>query len=414
MIQHLLATLGISGKEEAATALPFLLILYAILAVTYAIAVFSVEVIREPLRMALFTALMFMHALLHAFSPRLREAAQQDEDWPWLAAYLSAQGLLLLGMSALAGGQAIVIGLYIALIGEAVAITWPHVRGTILVILACLVLLILSGIFATTIEFPAGWLSAVALLASFALITSFFCVDLSRSLDAARLLRQELELTRQRQQIYATLAEDLSSAQRQLCVAEELQGELTSSLADIVRRLETLDAAQQDGDSENAPLADQSWVLEQAQKTFQLAERASLALQATSSKQGGLIDTLIKQVDQFTTSTGIQATLEVDDLEADVPPDVATGVQRIVQESLVNVARHAQASQVSIQVQTGEDELKVVVQDNGRGFDVAESMLQPECRGLSDMHARARRIGGHLRLESIPGSGTRLVLTLRL
>ena len=227
-------------------------------------------------------------------------------------------------------------------------------------------------------------------------------------------MQQELDLARQRQQIYATLAEDLSIAQRQLCLAEELQDELTGSLADMVRRLEAASDAHEDGDSENEPTVYKSWVLEQAQATFRLAERASQALQPVPREPGSLIDTLIKQVDRFTTSTGIQAALEVDDLEADVPPDLVTGVQRIVQESLANIALHAQASQVSIQVQTGEDELKVVVQDNGRGFNVAESMLQPDSHGLSDMHARARRIGGHLRLESIPGSGTRLVLTLRL
>ena len=414
MIQRMLPGLGINSKEEAVTVLPFLLLLYAVLAATYAVAVFSIDALRDPLRMALFTALMAMHALLHAFSPRLRAAAQLDEGWPWLVAYLSGQGLLLLAMSALAGGQGILIGLYIALTGEAIAITWPNARATALVVLACLVLLILSGILSTNLEFLAGWLPTVALLAAFAFAISFLYVELHRSSDSARLLQQELDLARQRQQIYATLAEDLSIAQRQLCLAEELQDELTGSLADMVRRLEAASDAHEDGDSENEPTVYKSWVLEQAQATFRLAERASQALQPVPREPGSLIDTLIKQVDRFTTSTGIQAALEVDDLEADVPPDLVTGVQRIVQESLANIALHAQASQVSIQVQTGEDELKVVVQDNGRGFNVAESMLQPDSHGLSDMHARARRIGGHLRLESIPGSGTRLVLTLRL
>ena len=414
MIQRMLPGLGINSKEEAVTVLPFLLLLYAVLAATYAVAVFSIDALRDPLRMALFTALMAMHALLHAFSPRLRAAAQLDEGWPWLVAYLSGQGLLLLAMSALAGGQGILLGLYIALTGEAIAITWPNARATALVVLACLVLLILSGILSTNLEFLAGWLPTVALLAAFAFAISFLYVELHRSSDSARLLQQELDLARQRQQIYATLAEDLSIAQRQLCLAEELQDELTGSMADMVRRLEAASDAHEDGDSENEPTVYKSWVLEQAQATFRLAERASQALQPVPREPGSLIDTLIKQVDRFTTSTGIQAALEVDDLEADVPPDLVTGVQRIVQESLANIALHAQASQVSIQVQTGEDELKVVVQDNGRGFNVAESMLQPDSHGLSDMHARARRIGGHLRLESIPGSGTRLVLTLRL
>jgi signal transduction histidine kinase len=406
--------LGIASREEAATVLPLLLVLYAVLAVTYAVTLLSVDELRAPLLFALFTALMAMHAVLHGFSPRLRAAAQKDEGWMRLAAYLSVQGLLLLGMSALVGEQGFMVVLYVVLAGQAAAITWPNVRAAALVVLACLGLFALSGILDRNLESLAGWLPAVALLASFAFVLSVVYVDLSRSRNSARLLHQELELARQRQQIYATLAEDLTIAQQQQCIAQELYGELTENLTEMVHRLEAEEATLEDGDSGEEPAEGDTWVLERAQQTLQLAERARLALQSTPQEQGSLIESLIKQVDRFTTRTGIQASLEVDDLDAKVPPELSTGVQRIVQESLANVALHAQASQVSIQVQTREEELKVVVQDDGTGFNVAQSMLQPDCRGLSDMHERARRLGGHLRLESIPGSGTRIVLTLQL
>ena len=99
-------------------------------------------------------------------------------------------------------------------------------------------------------------------------------------------------------------------------------------------------------------------------------------------------------------------------MAVEVPPEMAEGILRVVEESLSNVARHAQADLVHVQVLTAGEELKVVVEDDGVGFDVAESMRRPECYGLAGMQERARRMEGHLRLESIPGSGTRMVLTL--
>jgi signal transduction histidine kinase len=91
---------------------------------------------------------------------------------------------------------------------------------------------------------------------------------------------------------------------------------------------------------------------------------------------------------------------------------MAQDILRIVQESLSNVARHAQASYVRVRLAENGDGLVVVVQDDGIGFDPAEGLERPGCYGVAGMQERARRLGGALRVESAPGEGTRVILRI--
>jgi signal transduction histidine kinase len=101
----------------------------------------------------------------------------------------------------------------------------------------------------------------------------------------------------------------------------------------------------------------------------------------------------------------------------DLPPldaDVETAAFRIVQEAMTNVLRHAVAHRVSIALENHEGGLKVLVQDDGRGFDVAAA--QDRARrgaslGLLDIHERAAMAGGRVDIQSRPGC-TRVVILL--
>ena len=81
---------------------------------------------------------------------------------------------------------------------------------------------------------------------------------------------------------------------------------------------------------------------------------------------------------------------------------------RIVQESLANIRKHANAHAVRILVSFDGDELTLLVEDDGIGFDQAPSGKPGEHIGLSIMQERAFRMGGELRIESEPGEGTRV------
>lgn len=93
--------------------------------------------------------------------------------------------------------------------------------------------------------------------------------------------------------------------------------------------------------------------------------------------------------------------------------DRATAVFRILQEALTNVARHAQASRVSITVQTPGNDLLVEVTDNGKGVP-SERIHDPQSFGLRGMFERAAALGGEVRIHGAPGQGTRVAVRVPL
>jgi signal transduction histidine kinase len=96
-----------------------------------------------------------------------------------------------------------------------------------------------------------------------------------------------------------------------------------------------------------------------------------------------------------------------------LPPEVEIGVYRMVQEALTNVARHAEAGSVNVIVHRSESRLRVVVEDDGRGFEPVRSSDSTRL-GLATLHERAQLLGGQLTVESSPGKGTTIVVTIPL
>jgi signal transduction histidine kinase len=97
-----------------------------------------------------------------------------------------------------------------------------------------------------------------------------------------------------------------------------------------------------------------------------------------------------------------------------LPSAVETAVFRIVQEALTNVFKHAQANRVSVMLEYRYDELLVIVEDNGCGFqpEVPPTVKERGGLGLIGIHERVALVGGKFNIESEPGSGTTLVIRI--
>ncbi|UCC68301.1 MAG: sensor histidine kinase, partial [Armatimonadota bacterium] len=115
--------------------------------------------------------------------------------------------------------------------------------------------------------------------------------------------------------------------------------------------------------------------------------------------------------------TGVTVTVEAERFEPRLPFEVETALYRICQEALANAAKHAQASRATIRVAREEDRVGVVVEDDGVGFDVAastESENGPVGVGLLSMERRAADLGGVFHIESAPGRGTTVRVSVPL
>jgi signal transduction histidine kinase len=94
-----------------------------------------------------------------------------------------------------------------------------------------------------------------------------------------------------------------------------------------------------------------------------------------------------------------------------LPASVETALFRIAQEALLNVARHAQARQVEIGLTRDRQGVTLLVADDGRGFD-PEAPQSGTHMGLWSMRERVGQLGGRFEVESAPGQGTKLVITV--
>jgi signal transduction histidine kinase len=119
--------------------------------------------------------------------------------------------------------------------------------------------------------------------------------------------------------------------------------------------------------------------------------------------------------DQWQARTGLPCELTLDPAltERTLDGDCATALFRIVQESLTNIIRHANATRVDILTQLEGDVVSVIIQDDGKGI-TAERLPGVESMGLLNMHERARRFGGTLQVTGAAGCGTRVALRLPL
>jgi signal transduction histidine kinase len=97
-----------------------------------------------------------------------------------------------------------------------------------------------------------------------------------------------------------------------------------------------------------------------------------------------------------------------------LPPATETAIYRVVQEALNNIVKHSGATSVRITAQVSEGMLRCTVSDNGVGFSVDSIRAERQRRGLglSSMHERLNAVGGTLHIESSPGKGTQLVITV--
>ena len=126
----------------------------------------------------------------------------------------------------------------------------------------------------------------------------------------------------------------------------------------------------------------------------------------------GLSAALRWYVDRYAERTGIIAEV-LDGFKVDgrLPRELETACFRIAQEALTNVARHAQAGSVSVQLERSRERMLLTVMDDGVGFDIdnlRKKALAASILGLRGMEERALAIGGHIEIDSGSGRGTRV------
>jgi NarL family two-component system sensor histidine kinase YdfH len=303
------------------------------------------------------------------------------------------------------------MGLYLALIGQVAGTLWPDLRAIALAVSFYILLLVLNIIDIWSAQALLEILPIMGIMLVFVLVYVTLFVRQVQAREQSQKLLQELELAHGQLQEYAVQVEELTLSQERQRMARELHDTLAQGLAGLILQLEAADSHLESDNAARAQHVVQQ-AMGRARTTLHEARLAIQALRSPALEHDNLIDALGHEVDQFAATTGLRTTFEVNVETAGVPPAMAQNILRIVQESLSNAARHAQASHVLVRLEEDDGRLQVVVQDDGAGFDPAQALEQPGCFGLAGMKERAEQLGGQLEIESTPGRGTRVVLSM--
>lgn len=120
----------------------------------------------------------------------------------------------------------------------------------------------------------------------------------------------------------------------------------------------------------------------------------------------GLAVALRRLLDEWSSCAAIKVVLESNGLPETVPPDVATCLYRVTQESLANVVKHAHASNVHVSLNGDAGEITLVIRDDGKGFVNPGKADMPQGLGLLSMKERVVQVGGLLVVEWPESGGT--------
>jgi signal transduction histidine kinase len=125
----------------------------------------------------------------------------------------------------------------------------------------------------------------------------------------------------------------------------------------------------------------------------------------------GIVAALQSEIERIQRQVEVRITGQIIDVPRPLSPEMALCVFRIAQEALQNAVKHAQASEIEIALEPSGQGLLLTVRDDGVGFDLAE-VTDRFSLGLSSMRERAALVGGDLTINSRPGSGTTVTLTV--
>lgn len=155
--------------------------------------------------------------------------------------------------------------------------------------------------------------------------------------------------------------------------------------------------------------------LQQAQQlaatAMQEVRRSVRTLREDASEEPPLEEAIAHLVNDSQQGTGIAISTSING-QSIICPRLSKTLHRIVQESLTNIRKHAQATQVSIQLSTTANDVTLVIEDNGRGFDLNQQNISGF--GLQGMQERVAAFDGVLQLETKPGSGCQITIRIPL
>jgi signal transduction histidine kinase len=239
----------------------------------------------------------------------------------------------------------------------------------------------------------------------------FLAVGFSISFLMNRIRKQQQSLEEANLNLthYASTLDQLATTRERNRLARELHDTLAHTLSGLSVQLETI-KAYWDVDPKMAREA-----LERsstaAHTGLEETRRALKALRVSPLADLGLTQALTILAKDSASRSNLKLDLSIAEKLPVLSPDVEQCIYRVAQEAITNAVNHAQPTLLKVKLENLDDHVKLTVQDNGSGFDLEKS-TNPDHFGLTGMQERTQLVGGELKIQSIPGSGTQILLII--
>lgn len=251
------------------------------------------------------------------------------------------------------------------------------------------------------------WMHQIAEFLMFGLVL-FLVSQLINILLVERKTQQQLVLAHEQLRQYALQIEDLAAVQERNRIAREIHDSVGHALTNLNIQLQTVAKLWQHDQNQARSFLDQAQRL--GKLAMQEVRQSVHTLRADAQADLLLEDSIATLIEDFCQSTGIRITQSIH-LPAVLPAAVAKTLYRVAQEALTNICKYAQATQVKLQLQATPGWVHLAIEDNGQGFQLE---ARSQGFGLRGMRERVAALDGTLHLETAPGAGCRIQVSLPL
>ncbi len=354
--------------------------------------------------------LLFTLLMLH-LGLRWYVVAWSEWGWHWLG-YVAGQSLLLALITLISGDPALWLLLLVWLLGDAVGV-WQQGRTVVVGAAVYLVVGIAALLAAVGWQTTSDWLVATLPTAVVIMVISLLYRRQVTAREEAQELVTELAAANRQISAYAQEVEQLTLAQERQRMARELHDTLAQGVAGMIMQLEAANAHLTAGRPDRAQAIVQE-SMDRARTTLAEARAAidDLRSRETPRPFGQQLATLCRDW-QAETGIACDCRIEAETAVASLTTGQQEHIERIVSEALTNVARHAQATAVTLHLYQMDNRLHLTISDNGHGFD-PDAVPDQGHYGLRGLRERVRLLDGTVTIEAAPGRGTTIQVSLPL
>ncbi|MCC5650190.1 sensor histidine kinase [Nostoc sp. XA013] len=220
--------------------------------------------------------------------------------------------------------------------------------------------------------------------------------------------REKLAIANEKLRQYAMQIENQATLEERNRIAREIHDSLGHSLTALNLQLETaLKLWQSNPGKAETFLATAK---ELGSKALNDVRQSVSTMRSNPLQEQSLERAIASLAESFHRSNGILPIYQIN-LEYPLPPEINTAIYRITQESLTNISKYAYATEVKLELATARGNLRLIIQDNGRGFDLGQNTTG---FGLHSMRDRTLALGGEFNINSAPGSGCKITVNIPL